>query len=98
MLDEIVALFPSPYIHIGGDEVHYGNQSWFTDPEIQQFIKDKNLGNETGLEQYFIRRGRRYRSFQRQDDDWLGRDDRMPVSLPTKPSSCGGGMTANTSW
>ena len=56
VLDEIVALFPSPYIHIGGDEVHYGNQSWFTDPEIQQFIKDKNLGNETGLEQYFIRR------------------------------------------
>lgn len=56
VLDEIVSLFPSPYIHIGGDEVHYGNQSWFTDPEIQQFIKDKNLGNETGLEQYFIRR------------------------------------------
>lgn len=56
VLDEIVALFPSPYIHIGGDEVHYGNQSWFSDPEIQQFIKNKNLGNETGLEQYFIRR------------------------------------------
>lgn len=56
VLDEIVTLFPSPYIHIGGDEVHYGNQSWFTDPEIQQFIKDKKLENETGLEQYFIRR------------------------------------------
>lgn len=56
VLDEIVALFPSPYIHIGGDEVHYGNQSWFTDPEIQQFIKDKQLQNETGLEHYFVRR------------------------------------------
>lgn len=56
VLDEIVALFPSPYIHIGGDEVHYGNQSWFTDPEIQQFIKDKNLQNETGLEHYFVKR------------------------------------------
>ena len=56
VLDEIVSLFPSPYIHIGGDEVHYGNQSWFTDPEIQQFIKDKQLMNETGLEQYFVRR------------------------------------------
>ena len=56
IFDELFALFPSPYIHIGGDEVHYGNQSWFTDPEIQQFIQDKQLGNETGLEHYFIRR------------------------------------------
>lgn len=56
VLDEIVSLFPAPYIHIGGDEVHYGNQSWFTDPDIQQFIRDKKLQNETGLEHYFIRR------------------------------------------
>lgn len=56
VLDEMVGLFPSPYIHIGGDEVHYGNQSWFTDPEIQQFIKDKNLSDEVGLERYFVRR------------------------------------------
>ncbi|MDR3251446.1 MAG: beta-N-acetylhexosaminidase [Tannerella sp.] len=56
VLDEIVSLFPAPYIHIGGDEVHYGNQEWFTDPDIQQFIKDKNLKDETGLEHYFVRR------------------------------------------
>ena len=53
---EIVQLFPSPYIHIGGDEVHYGNQTWFTDPEIQQFIKDNNLKDEKELEHYFVRR------------------------------------------
>lgn len=56
VLDEVVGLFPAPYIHIGGDEVHYGNQNWFTDPEIQQFIKEHNLVNETGLEHYFVRR------------------------------------------
>ncbi len=56
ILDEIVTLFPAPYIHIGGDEVHYGNQDWYTDPEIQDFIKKNKLGNETGLEHYFIRR------------------------------------------
>lgn len=56
VLDEIIALFPAPYIHIGGDEVHFGNQSWFTDPQIQQFITDNNLKNELGLEHYFIRR------------------------------------------
>ena len=56
VLDEIITLFPAPYIHIGGDEVHYGNQSWFTDPVIQQFIKDNDLKNEVGLEYYFVRR------------------------------------------
>lgn len=56
VLDEIASLFPAPYIHIGGDEVHYGNQSWFTDPDIQRFIQEKKLINETGLEHYFLRR------------------------------------------
>jgi hexosaminidase len=56
VLDEMISLFPSPYIHIGGDEVHYGNQSWFTDPDIQQFIAEKNLVDVKGLEHYFIRR------------------------------------------
>ena len=56
VLDEIVGLFPAPYIHIGGDEVHYGNQDWFKDACIQSFIQNKQLVNETGLEHYFVRR------------------------------------------
>lgn len=56
ILTEVAALFPSPYIHIGGDEVHYGNQSWYTDPQIQAFIKEHDLKNEVGLEHYFLRR------------------------------------------
>jgi len=56
VMTEIAELFPAPYIHIGADEVHYGNQSWFTDPVIQKFIKDNNLKDEVGLEYYFIKR------------------------------------------
>ncbi|MGN1265020.1 MAG: beta-N-acetylhexosaminidase, partial [Muribaculaceae bacterium] len=56
VLDELVQLFPSPYIHIGGDEVHYGNQEWYRSAEIQQFIADKKLVDERGLEHYFVRR------------------------------------------
>lgn len=56
VMDELIQLFPAPYIHVGGDEVHFGNQSWFTDPSIQSFIREHGLKNEIGLEQYFIRR------------------------------------------
>jgi hexosaminidase len=56
LFSEISKLFPSPYIHIGADEVHFGNQSWYTDSIIQQFIRDNDLKNEIGLEHYFIKR------------------------------------------
>lgn len=56
IFDEVVELFPAPYIHIGADEVHFGNQSWFTDPQIQKFIKDNNLKDEVGMEHYFVRK------------------------------------------
>lgn len=56
VLTEVAELFPAPYIHIGGDEVHFGNQSWKTDSLMQNFIKDNNLGDEIGLEHYFARR------------------------------------------
>lgn len=53
---EVAQLFPAPYIHIGADEVHFGNQSWFTDPVMQDFIKKNYLSSEIGLEHYFVRR------------------------------------------
>ncbi|MDE7151397.1 MAG: beta-N-acetylhexosaminidase, partial [Candidatus Amulumruptor sp.] len=56
VIDELVELFPAPYIHIGGDEVHYGNSSWYTSPEIQQYIADNKLDGPVGLEREFIRR------------------------------------------
>lgn len=56
IFDEVIELFPAPYIHIGADEVHFGNQSWFTDPQIQKFIKDHNLKDEVGMEHYFVRK------------------------------------------
>ena len=56
VLKEVIALFPGPYVHLGGDEVHYGNQSWSTDPEIVKFTQDHGLTNAAGLERYFVRR------------------------------------------
>lgn len=54
VLDEVVALFPSPYIHIGGDECP--KLQWEQSAFCQQLIKDNNLGDAHGLQSYFIRR------------------------------------------
>lgn len=51
--EEIADLFPSPYIHIGGDEC--SKIWWEADPKTQAFIKDHGLKNEVGLQNYFIK-------------------------------------------
>ncbi|MCW9707992.1 beta-N-acetylhexosaminidase [Fodinibius salsisoli] len=56
ILREIATLFPSSYVHIGGDEVHYGNQEWAADEEIQQLMHEQNLEDLKTVESYFIRR------------------------------------------
>ena len=52
VLDEVMELFPSNYIHIGGDECP--KEAWKRSPFCQQLIKDKNLKDEHGLQSYFI--------------------------------------------
>jgi len=51
ILSEIADLFPSEYVHIGGDEVNI--QSWKACPHCQKAIKDNNLKNEHELQSYF---------------------------------------------
>lgn len=50
VFDEVVALFPDEYFHIGGDEPNY--KQWKENPDIQQFIADNNLDGERGLQSY----------------------------------------------
>ena len=56
ILTEVAALFPSKYIHIGGDEVSFGNEKWPQLPEVQQLMKKENLKSMLDVEHYFIRR------------------------------------------
>lgn len=58
VLDEVMALFPSRYIHIGGDESP--KEYWKESPFCQQLIKDKGLKDEHGLQSYFIQRIEKY--------------------------------------
>ncbi|PSL44768.1 hexosaminidase [Chitinophaga niastensis] len=54
VLDEVMALFPSTYIHIGGDECP--KVRWAHCAACQQRIKDQHLPDEAALQSYFIRR------------------------------------------
>ncbi|MFN0060842.1 MAG: beta-N-acetylhexosaminidase [Planctomycetota bacterium] len=54
VLSEVVELFPSPYIHIGGDEVP--KTRWKACPKCQARMKSLGLKNEDELQSYFIRR------------------------------------------
>ncbi len=58
VLDEVIELFPSPYIHIGGDEVP--KDRWKECPLCQQRIRSENLKDEHELQSYFIRRIQQY--------------------------------------
>ena len=54
VLTEVLAIFPSKYIHIGGDEAN--QNAWKQCPKCQKRIKDENLKNESELQSYGVRR------------------------------------------
>jgi hexosaminidase len=54
VLTEVMELFPSKYIHIGGDEVP--KDAWKNSAFCQKMIKKLKLKNEEGLQSYFIQR------------------------------------------
>ena len=54
ILTEVFQLFPSRYIHIGGDEVR--KETWKNSPECQALMKREALKNEEELQSWFIRR------------------------------------------
>lgn len=58
VLNEVMDVFPSPYIHIGGDECP--KESWKRSADAQEFIKSKELHGEEGLQSYIIRALERY--------------------------------------
>lgn len=54
VLTEVMELFPSKYIHIGGDECP--KDQWKASPKVQALIKKTGLKDEHALQSYFIQR------------------------------------------
>ncbi|MBL1409239.1 beta-N-acetylhexosaminidase [Sphingobacterium faecale] len=51
VLKEVAELFPSNFIHIGGDEVKY--DQWKASPAIQEYMKSNNIDTYYDLQVYF---------------------------------------------
>jgi len=58
VLAEVMDLFPSPYIHIGGDECP--KTRWKSCPKCQQRVKIEGLKSDSELHSYFIKRIQRF--------------------------------------
>jgi len=56
ILEETAALFPSPWIHYGGDEVHFANKQWIDIPEVKALMDEHSLKDLKEVEHHFNRR------------------------------------------
>jgi len=54
ILNEVMDIFPSPYIHIGGDEAP--KKRWKACPDCQRRKREQNLKDEHALQGYFTNR------------------------------------------
>ena len=58
VLTEVMEIFPSPYIHIGGDEAP--KRAWEESALAQEVIRREGLADEEELQSWFIRRIERF--------------------------------------
>lgn len=80
VLDEVMELFPSPYIHIGGDEAPTYN--WERCPKCQKRIQEEGLKNEHELQGYFIKRMENY--LQKHGKQIIGWDEILEGGISNK--------------
>jgi hexosaminidase len=58
VLDEVMALFPGKYLHLGGDEAL--KDQWKASPRVQARMRELQVADEKGLQSYFIQRIEKY--------------------------------------
>jgi hexosaminidase len=77
-LGEMAAIFPDPYMHIGGDENN--GVEWKQNPRIQTFMHDHNLKDTAALQNYFNER--LLRILAKHNKRMVGWDEILTPDLP----------------
>lgn len=80
VLSEVIDLFPSKYIHVGGDEAT--KTEWEKCPKCKQRIKTEGLKNAGELQSYFIKQIEKF--INSKDRVLLGWDEILEGGLPPK--------------
>lgn len=78
VLDEVLELFPSKYIHLGGDEAR--KTHWEACPLCQARMEQEKLANEEELQGYFMGRVARY--VQSKGREVIGWDELTNATIP----------------
>lgn len=82
ILREIAVLFPSNKMHLGGDEVSFGIESWNKIPEVKKLMQNEKLKDLKAVEHYFLER--MVDSSLALFDKVIGWDEIADASLPTE--------------
>ncbi|MFN2371937.1 MAG: family 20 glycosylhydrolase [Candidatus Krumholzibacteriia bacterium] len=78
VFDQVVALFPGAYVHIGGDEVP--KDRWRACPRCQARLRDEGLDDVHALQGWFVRRAGRL--LQDRGRRLIGWDEILEGGLP----------------
>jgi hexosaminidase len=80
VLGEVMALFPSPYIHVGGDEAV--KDQWKTSPEVQARARALGISDPEALQTWFTQEIGRF--LERHGRRLVGWDEILRPGLPTQ--------------
>jgi hexosaminidase len=58
VLDEVMALFPAEYVHVGGDEAV--KDQWQASPRVQSRMRELGIKDEHALQSWFVQRIEKY--------------------------------------
>ncbi|GHB86912.1 glycoside hydrolase family 20 protein [Persicitalea jodogahamensis] len=81
VLTEVLDIFPSKYIHIGGDEA--STKAWKKCPKCQRRIKEHNLADEHALQSYAVRRMDQF--LEKKGRKMIGWDEILHGDTPEAP-------------